>query len=106
MNFKYEVYAAKDGYIMDSANINREEQESRLIYQGENMLLITDKKLQIYRFKVITNVIPNKIHVQSIDSIKIDHDSRYSFYNCLEMFNNNYLLVYQIKPEHNKKTKG
>ena len=45
MNFKFEILAAKDGYIMDSANINFKEEGSHLIHHGDYMLLVTESKL-------------------------------------------------------------
>ena len=34
------------------------------------------------------------------------HDQAYKLVSCLEMFNGNFLLFYQIKPEFNRKKKG
>ena len=65
MNFKFELLAAKDGYIMDSANINYEKEESFLVHNGESIILITDIKMEIYSFKIATNVKPNKIIIAS-----------------------------------------
>jgi hypothetical protein len=61
--------AAKDGYIMDSANINIEEDESCLIHHGDHLLLISDIKLELYKFRIATNMKPNKIIVNSVDSV-------------------------------------
>ena len=70
------------------------------------MLLITDTKMEIYSFKIATNVKPNKIIIKSEDSIQMQYQEAYKFVNCLEMFNGNFLLFYQIRPQNNRKTKG
>ena len=44
--------------------------------------------------------------IRSEDSIQMKTDMAYSFINCLEMFNGNFLLFYQIKPDLNRKKKG
>lgn len=86
--------------------MNIEEDESCLIHQGDHLLLISDIKLQLYKFRIAANFKPNKIIVQSQDSIQIQKDSCYRFMDCLEMFNGNFVLFYQIKPQNNRKTKG
>jgi hypothetical protein len=83
MNFKFYVLAAKDGYIIDSVNINDERSESFLINIKDYMLLVTDLKMEIYKFKIAANVKPNKIVVSSEDSIVINHSSAYRFIDCL-----------------------
>lgn len=45
MNFKFEILAAKDGYIIDSANTNIQEDGSCIVYSGEHLLHVTDTKL-------------------------------------------------------------
>lgn len=82
MNFKHEILAAKDGYIVDSANINFEE-ESCLIHTGEHLLLVSNIKLELYKFKIDTHHKPNKIVVHSVDSIEFKKESSYRFLNCL-----------------------
>lgn len=91
---------------MDSANINIEEDESYLIHHGDHLLLVSDIKLELYKFKIATNVKPHKIVVQSIDSVEIKKDRFYKFMSCLEMLNGNFVLFYQIKPQFNRKTRG
>lgn len=106
LNFKFEILAAKDGFIIDAANTNIQEDGSCLVYQGDHLLHVSESKLFIYGFKILTNVKPNKIELRSLDSIEINKDRRYSFFDCLEMFNGNFVLFFQVKPEHNNKLKG
>jgi len=72
MNFLHEIYAAKDGYIVDNVNVNIQEEDSRLIYHGDHLLSISERKLDLYGFKIITNVKPNKIVLNTIDSVVIN----------------------------------
>ena len=49
---------------------------------------------------------PNRIEINSLDSIDIKRDTKYTFLNCLEMLNGNFVIFYQIRSEYNKKLKG
>jgi len=68
--------AAKDGYIIDSANTNIQEDGTCLVYHGDHLLHVSENKLYIYSFKIITNSKPNKIDIKSIDSIEVHKDQR------------------------------
>lgn len=98
LNFKFEILAAKDGFIIDAANTNIQEDGSCLVYQGDHLLHISEDKLFIYGFRIMTAVKPNKIELRSLDSIEIRKDPRYQFFNCLEMLNGNFVLFFQVKP--------
>jgi hypothetical protein len=106
MNFQYEIYAAKEGYIVDNVNINIQEENSCLMYHGENLLLVSDSKLDIYNFKIVTNVKPNKILLTAVDSVQINKEPTFSFFDCLEMMNGNFVLFFQVKPQANRKMRG
>ena len=106
LNFKFEILAAKDGFIIDAANTNIQEDGSCLVYQGDHLLHISEDKLLIYGFRIMTAVKPNKIELRSLDSIEIRKDPRYQFFNCLEMLNGNFVLFFQVKPECNNKLRG
>lgn len=106
LNFKFEILAAKDGFIIDAANTNIQEDGSCLVYHGEHLLHISENKLFIYGFKITTAVKPNKIELRSLDSIEIKKDSKYTFFSCLEMLNGNFVLFFQVKPELNRKLRG
>lgn len=71
MNFKYEILAAKDGYIVDSVNINIQEDGSCLVYHGDHLLHVSKSKLFIYSFLITENGRSNKIDMKSIDSIDV-----------------------------------
>ena len=83
MNFQHEIYAAKEGYIVDNVNVNIQDEESCLIYRGDHLLSISDTKLDLYGFKIITNVKPRKIVLNTIDSIIINKNRDYFFFDCL-----------------------
>jgi len=106
LNFKFEILAAKDGFIIDAANTNIQEDGSCLVYQGDHLLHISEDKFFIYGFRIMTAVKPNKIELRSLDSIEIRKDPRYQFFNCLEMLNGNFVLFFQVKPECNNKLRG
>lgn len=61
LNFKFEILAARDGFIIDAANTNIQEDGSCLVYQGDHLLHVSENQLFIYGFKILTNVKPNKI---------------------------------------------
>lgn len=71
LNFQFEILAAKDGFIIDTANINIQESGSSLIYHGDYLLHISETKLLLYSFKIQQNTKPKKIDIKSLDSIEI-----------------------------------
>ena len=61
--------------------------------------------MEIYSFKIITDVFPNRIELNSIDSVEITgikNDSK--FLKVLPVFNKNYALFYEMKS--NKTSNG
>lgn len=70
MNIGAEILAAKNGYILDSANVNIQSGNAKLKYVSNQRLIhISDKKLEIYKMRILTNVVPNKIQVSPIDAL-------------------------------------
>ena len=61
LNFKFEILAAKDGFIIDTANTDIHEDGSCLVYKDDHLLHISDEKLLIYGFRILTAVKPNRI---------------------------------------------
>lgn len=46
------------------------------------------------------------MNIKSVDSIDVNKNPEYSFFDCLEMLNGNFVLFFQINPQFNKKLKG
>jgi hypothetical protein len=70
LNMGCEIIAAKKGFIIDSINVNIQGKESRLIYlSNEKLLHIDDTRVEVYELKIDTTVKPNRIKLNSIDSL-------------------------------------
>jgi len=63
MNFKYEILAAKDGFLVDTVNINIQDMSSRLVYNGSHLLHISDSLLLVYKFKINMQSKPQRIEM-------------------------------------------
>ena len=107
MNLGQEILVASKGYIVDSVNISIQQEETylRLIPQRQILLHIQTNFMEIYSFKINTDVFPNRIELTSLDSIEITgvkNDCK--FINVLPVFSNNYALFYEMKS--NKTSNG
>ncbi len=72
MNIGTEILAAKNGYILDSANVNIQSGNAKLKYiSNQRLIHISDRKVEIYKMNILTNVVPNKIQVLPIDALEI-----------------------------------
>ena len=104
LNFKFEILAAKDGFLIDTVNINIQDNSSFLLYTGAHMLHISEELMLIYDFKVNTQSKPHRIEVRSLDSVLVGRERAHHFYGCLEMLKDNYVLFYQ--EIHNRRGGG
>ena len=98
-NLGFEILAIKNGYVIDSANVNIQSQETQLVYIGEKKLVhLCNKRVDLYGFSVNENN-PPKINVGSIDSIifKQEVPQNYAFFKVLEMINENLVFFYQLR---------
>ena len=72
MNIGTEILAAKNGYILDSANVNIQSGNAKLKYiSNQRLIHISDRKVEIYKMSILTNIVPNKIQVLPIDALEI-----------------------------------
>ena len=70
MNIGAEILAAKNGYILDSANMNIHSGNAKLRYiSNQRLIHISDTKLEIYKMSILTTVVPNKIQVTPVDAL-------------------------------------
>ena len=84
MNLGFEILAFKQGYIIDSVGISSAIDNPNLKYLGEERLVhVSDKRIEIYKFRILTNVRPHKIEVKSIDSIIITPPKNSAFFTTL-----------------------
>ena len=71
MNLGQEILVASKGYIVDSVNINIQQNDAylKLIPNRQILLHIQENFMEVYQFKINTSVLPNRIELSSIDSI-------------------------------------
>ena len=71
MNLGQEILVASKGYIVDSVNINIQQNDTylKLIPNRQILLHIQENFMEVYQFKINTSVLPNRIELSSIDSI-------------------------------------
>ena len=73
VNLNEEVLAFKKGYVLDSVSININIENTLLKYLGnDTMAFISEKKFEIYDFKINTSIRPYHIEVSSKDSMAIN----------------------------------
>lgn len=73
MNIDTEILAAKNGYILDSANVSIQSGNAKLRYiSNQRLIHISDTKVEIYKMSILTNVVPNKIQITPIDALEIN----------------------------------
>lgn len=97
----------KKGYILDSATVNLKHESSFLEYIGnETLLHVTPKKVEVYSFKINTNIKPFRIVIKSKDSIKICAISpEDEFFKVLNIAND-YLVIFQKGTKNSKSKLG
>lgn len=88
MNLGAEILAFKKGYIIDSVSISVSTENSILKYIGdERMIHISDRRIEIYEFKLNSSSKPYRIKVSPLDSISIRTPQNGIFLNVLEVYN-------------------
>lgn len=96
MNLGWEILAFKQGYIIDSVSMSSAIDNPNLIYLGEEKLVhVSDRRIEIYEFRILTKVKPYKIEVKPRDSIILNPPKKSVFFTTVQVFNNNLLLVFK-----------
>lgn len=107
MNIGWEILAFKQGYILDSVSISSTVDNPNLRYLGDEKLVhVSDKKLELYQFKIATDTKPYSIKINPIDSVQLSLPSNAQFVDVLQVSNGNLLLLFAEKPKSSVKSNG
>jgi hypothetical protein len=108
MNIDTEILAAKNGYILDSANVSIQSGNARLRYiSNQRLIHISDKKVEIYKMSILTNVVPNKIQITPIDALEINEKPyEAEFFGIISTLGDSFAVFYQNISHFNVFTKG
>jgi hypothetical protein len=108
MNIDAEILAAKNGYILDSANVNIQSGNTKLRFiSNQRLIHLSDKKLEIYKMSILTTVIPNKIQVTPVDALEItDKPHEAELFGIVSTLGDNFAVFYQNISQFNVFTKG
>ncbi len=72
LNLNHQIMAIKNGYLIDTLNLNVTEGKEILKYiHPQTILHITKKYMEVYHFSIDLTVKPEKIKLTSLDSIEI-----------------------------------
>lgn len=104
MNLGNEILALKKGYVLDSATVNLQNEDSTLIYVGKETLLhVSSGKIDTYSFHLSMLSKPWRIQVKATDSIKMpERMLNEDFFHVLEVLNNDYAFIFQLNPRKNR----